>query len=362
VFDVLHSFYLTRFGVYVLVFNMEDLLSADESKSRECIATLKYWLDTVVMHTMSEVVDDHSTVGGGGAPASTILRSAPVVLVGTRKDKVSNPEDHSRISTLLYDTFCDHLAFKFVLPNKNAVGKRDTVTMFFFPVNCLEGRRDKSTMDLMDVIEKEIESSDYVHQERPVNWLQTYDQMKASKKPYYTMDEVKAVSRSFGVDDLEVPYFLSFLHDMGMLMWHEEPSLCDVVIMDPVSFFVKPATNVICKHEPDLVDDTVHIRQIHDEMRIRYGVDFKTMTKKGIVTDRLMQGLLSECASNLPIVKNLMMKYGLMSQVLTPVEDNLDKATMFLHESSNSILKVEDSSSSRCSRRQSPPPAGPWRR
>ena len=48
-------------------------------------------------------------------------------------------------------------------------------------------------MNLMDVIEKEIESSDYVqHQKRPVNWLQTYDQMKASKKSFYTMDEVKA--------------------------------------------------------------------------------------------------------------------------------------------------------------------------
>jgi hypothetical protein len=161
--------------------------------------------------------------------------------------------------------------------------------MIFFPVNGFDGRRDKSTMDLMDVIEKEIESSDYVHQERPVNWLQTYDDMKASKRLFYTMDEVKAVSRSFGVDDSEVPYFLSFLHDMGMLMWHEELSLCDVVIMDPVSFFVKPATNVICKHELDLVDDTVHIRQIHKDMIVRYGVDFKTMKRKGIVTDRLMQ-------------------------------------------------------------------------
>ncbi len=99
----------------------------------------------------------------------------------------TNPEDHSRISTLLYSTFCDHLAFKSILLNENAVGKRDTVTMFFFPVNCLDGRSDKSTMDLMDVIKKEIESSDYVQQERPVNWPQTYDQMKASKKPFYTI-------------------------------------------------------------------------------------------------------------------------------------------------------------------------------
>jgi len=106
------------------------------------------------------------------------------------------------------------------------------------------------------------------------------------------LDEAKAVTRSSGVDDSEVPHLLSFFHDTGMLMWHEEPSLCNTVIMDPASFFIYPVTNVICKHEPDEFDDTVHKRQIHKDMMLRYGVDFMNMARKGIVTDRLMHGLL----------------------------------------------------------------------
>ena len=213
--------------------------------------------------------------------------------------------------------------------NDNAVGKRETVSMYFFPVNCLDGRKDTSIIDLMSVIEKEIDSSDYVHQERPINWLQSYDLMKASKKPYFTLDEAKAVTRSFGVDDSEVPHLLSFFHDTGMLMWHEEPSLCNTVIMDPASFFIYPVTNVICKHEPDEFDDTVHKRQIHKDMMLRYGVDFMNMARKGIVTSRLMHGLLSESdGDSSTVVINLMLKFGFMSRMLSSSSSSVgDSAT-----------------------------------
>jgi len=35
--------------------------------------------------------------------------------VGLSGDKVPSPEDHSKISLILYNTFCDHMAFKSIL-------------------------------------------------------------------------------------------------------------------------------------------------------------------------------------------------------------------------------------------------------
>ncbi len=76
-------------------------------------------------------------------------------------------------------------------------------------------------IDLTAAIEREIDLSDYVHTERPINWLQAFDNLRAKNRLYFLFDEVLEVSRFFGVDDDEMPDMLSFLHDMGMLMWHE---------------------------------------------------------------------------------------------------------------------------------------------
>ena len=68
VFDIVHNFFLTKNGVYVLVFDM--MLMNNPSERVACIAGLKHWLNSIVLHTTER------------------NRVAPIVLVGTRKDLV----------------------------------------------------------------------------------------------------------------------------------------------------------------------------------------------------------------------------------------------------------------------------------
>ena len=75
---------MTRYGVYILVFDMKDLLKDPNSdQCKESMGTIKFWLDSVAIHTLSELKD--TTTGG-----ERVLRyqTAPVAIVGTRKDKV----------------------------------------------------------------------------------------------------------------------------------------------------------------------------------------------------------------------------------------------------------------------------------
>jgi hypothetical protein len=68
VFNVIHHLFLTTNGLYLVVFNMQWLLSDDEQVQRSCVQNLRFWLQSVYIHTYQE--DLHST--------------APVILVGTR--------------------------------------------------------------------------------------------------------------------------------------------------------------------------------------------------------------------------------------------------------------------------------------
>eukprot|EP01040_Poterioochromonas_malhamensis_P007341 gene7341-biopygen1352 len=41
---------------------------------------------------------------------------------------------------------------------------------------------------------------------------------------------------------------LRFLNSRGMALWTEEEGLHDIIILDPIEYFVRPATSIICKH------------------------------------------------------------------------------------------------------------------
>jgi len=180
----------------------------------------------------------------------------------------------------------------------------------------------------MKSIEDVISISDYVNEEYPLSWMQTFDKLKASerKNPSIEYSEVCKIASSFGVEsDAEVPQMLSFLHDMGMLMWFDEDLLRDVVILDPMSYFVVPATLVVCNHTKTKVYevDRDHHEQIHKDMEIgRLHNDFQRMKTRGEVSQDLMEGLLgNKRPADWELVLKLMIKYGLVSRFCTRNRD-----------------------------------------
>jgi hypothetical protein len=54
IFNVIHHFFLTRYGVYLLVFNMEWL--GGDAVQRNCLDYLRFWLNSVVIHTLNKKV------------------------------------------------------------------------------------------------------------------------------------------------------------------------------------------------------------------------------------------------------------------------------------------------------------------
>lgn len=71
VFLPLHHLLLSRYGVYVLVFDMSDFEGGDERRKKQSMATIRNWMVSIAIHS----------VGSDG-------RTAPVFIIGTHKDKV----------------------------------------------------------------------------------------------------------------------------------------------------------------------------------------------------------------------------------------------------------------------------------
>lgn len=229
VFNIVHPFFLTHYGAYLLVFNMEWLCrDSDQSIKQLCLSYLSFWMNSIVVHTYN----------------STTHETAPIALIGTRKDIIANPAEHEYISTVLFEQFGSNICWPFLQENIGEKGVNGRIDLTFFPVdNCL-GRNDPTIIKLLTVIEEVIEKSIYVHIDCPLSWFHAMDTMKThadTSQSYLTYTQVQEITMQCGIEKQSLTSFLSFLHEMVVLMWHNDDHLRDVIILNPVEYFVTPA-------------------------------------------------------------------------------------------------------------------------
>jgi len=94
VFYALFHFFITKYGMYAVLFNMKDMMAGEE-KVQVCLDFIDFWLSTIYLHTR-----DPSTQS-----------CSPILMVGTFKDEVSDPLQHLYISKVLERKFQSHLAW-----------------------------------------------------------------------------------------------------------------------------------------------------------------------------------------------------------------------------------------------------------
>ena len=276
VFDVIHSFFLGPNGMYVLVFNMEWMVS---DLRDSCLDHLKSWVNALIVH--SSVTDTYGK-----------LKCASIALVGTHKDKVPDSETHQEISKELQKL----LSRSGGSIARGSLLENESEGLCFFPVDCTKGQADPTMVNLMKAIETDILKADYVKVERPLNYFKVLDEMNERKKTvsYLSLEEVSEIANKYrvGSQDL-IEEMLRFFRELGLIMWHEEPSLRNVVILDPIKFFVSPATNIVCQHKED-EQGTIHSNDVLREAERNYHDDFQVMKSTGVVSSELLQFILME--------------------------------------------------------------------
>eukprot|EP01038_Epipyxis_sp_PR26KG_P013581 gene13581-18224_t len=219
--------------------------------SQQCLSYVKFWLNAIAMHS-------HSAINGSIAP--------PIILIGTRKDKVPDVKDHViRISLLLYNTFKLNIAWRSVSQNENG----------------------NSANDLINPFSNIMSESDYINKEVPLAWLQTVDKFSEmiGDQPWLSYDAAVAVAISYGVVNEEIGDMLEFLHECPT----EE---------DPNSHFLK----------------------IHKKCFMTLPYEWNDMIEKGVVSSNLLNVLLSECSFSTLIY--VVAEY-LVPSIIPPMPSNL---------------------------------------
>eukprot|EP01048_Picozoa_sp_COSAG05_P000363 COSAG05_NODE_9_length_39734_cov_180.598067_27_plen_1828_part_00 len=261
IFYTLHHLYMTRYSIYCVLFDMRQLLpTAAKNVRTNALTVLRFWLNSIVVHTASNTEDDSC---------------APLVIVGTHKDLVPSPQDHMAISKVLYETFGTHPAWPSLKQNRtdtaNPQDGGQKTLLWFFPLDNLAGSADPVFSAFLSTVETAVREEKYVHQRVPIAWYRMYDKLQTlllGGQPTVTFLDAVELANTAGLPvdpgrtvEKELRAFLCFLHELGILMYFDEPGLNAVIVLDP-QWLVTAATKIICEFSiHDLPEHRVAARQ-----------------------------------------------------------------------------------------------------
>jgi len=265
VFHTLHHLFLTKYGVYLVVFSLSTVL---ENEARS-LSNFKFWLSSIQLH----------------AP------DAPILIVGTH---LGDLKDESR-------TLVEVEVF---LENTVKVGTRfpqvyRTDAGWFTAV---DNRTRENISPLRKEIARVANRTAFVHTKISLRWTKVLDEMisfsrkdkdntqgsEIEAKPEHSsswleLDTVKDIATKYGVRE-DVDKMLSMFHEFGVLIHlTATDALRNIVVIDPQWILQKIGL---------VIRDKDAHKSFYDLKRIKklgLKTDLKSLLKSGIVSKDLLE-------------------------------------------------------------------------
>jgi len=287
VFYSLHHLFLTKYGVYVLVFDMREMLQSEENMTEDPIEYLKFWMNSIRLH----------------APV------APLLLVGTYGDVVKSRSEHEKVQDRISET---------VGQFKQVVGNNDN-NLCFFPINNKSGDGKDA---ISAAIEKETRKQAFVNTKVPLRWLHTLDRILDRFEPYITFNEVREMAKTNQITShSEVTNMLSLFHELGVIIYMPATAaLANIVTKDP-QWLIDCIGKVIR-------DPNIHGYNDERINKLGYTRDVDALVQRALVSQDLLEYLWRKDVGQVDFLIDLMQRTMLLSKWNFKSSENRDR--MFL--------------------------------
>mmetsp|Transcript_11683 Transcript_11683/g.13550 ORF Transcript_11683/g.13550 Transcript_11683/m.13550 type:complete len:985 (+) Transcript_11683:161-3115(+) len=262
VFYALHHLFLTQYGVYVLVFDMREMIK----DKKNALSYVTFWLNSIKLHA----------------------DGAPILMVGTFLDMLT-PEEVATVEEEMANTVGDNFPQIVKTP-------RDTV---FFPLSNLKG----SGIDLIrQTIDSVAKKQEFLYRKIAVKWIRWLDAVqsrskkkgKVSDEPdadvenYITWGEALTLAQENGINDLHsFNSMLELFHELGIIIhFTATQALKDKITLSP-QWLIDNITKVI--RDPEL-------HQFEDEKIEEVGLtnDVKELFSNALASRDLLEYVWGE--------------------------------------------------------------------
>ena len=127
-----------------------------------------------------------------------------------------------------------------------------------------------------------------------------------------SFEQFKAIAMQCGVAEKDLFAALTFLNDIGELLWLNEDGLIDTIVLDSIQLLVKPATTIIRK-----LRSTAHTHETdaHRECAVQYFKEYRYFKESDIGGVKMIEFLVDKLSTDRVTVLHLMTKFGLIVPV-----------------------------------------------
>ena len=199
VFQALHHIFLTRNGLYIIVFDMRTAIAG--TAVEESMRHISYWMRSVALH----------------AP------EAPIILVGTFADRISGSQLESINRTL-------HYSMEELMQTESLCSPQSGLK--YMPIS---NKSRRGVEDLQAFVAHVMRQQEFVYKRVSINWMRTLDVIIAHDYRFTTLDGFTVVANFCQIKDAqEVQDMLSLFHELGVLLYFSaSEALRSRVITDP---------------------------------------------------------------------------------------------------------------------------------
>ena len=211
-------------------------------------------------------------------------------------------------------------------------------SLSFFPVDNTIGFQDPVLKSLMLTIENKMKTLPYVMDKKPLGWFKVLDEMKMMKTRFLSYNNVVQISKKIGnynIDDM-----LQHLNDVGIIMWHNDVRSREMIIMNPITSFFKPATSILSAFNANIKGNRNSYQAIKNENKEFLTSDFDRLQRDGIITEELLRYTLMQSmettrhptgAEMYPIkdqesdyhtLKDIMLNYNLLVEIRSDLDNH----------------------------------------
>jgi len=245
VFYTLHHLFLTQYGVYLLVFDLREIINNRVTAT----GYLEFWIKSLRLHALN----------------------SPVLLVGTFYDKIKKEKDLEIVKSVVHELMNGFPGFV----KSGALG--------FFPLN---NKTKEGIESIRSAIEKNAWKQDYVTKPIPIRWMRALDKMlEDTECMYMPLSDFQAIAKDTGSGSHEErEHMLRLFHELGVIFYmNSTRELSEVITLNP-QWLVENISKVIRDRDIHPFNQT-EIKQLKS---IALETDVQLLFDKALVSEDLL--------------------------------------------------------------------------
>jgi GTPase SAR1 family protein len=321
VFDDLCNIFLPSRAYYLVCFNLKWFKEESAEAWTITLFHLKYWINSIISHVMQNGLTQQ------------------IFLVGTHANSLNTMTEGARLNLLtnINKKICE----LFTSDTSPYISYNEEYC--FFPI---DNKARQGISELKASLEKSFKINESsLRIKIKLSWSHAIDVLKKTNSSILEIKQAQELLKNI-IGESDVMPFLQFCEREGIFLYSKRAmsrhsvmddaynssnniNNYDKIILDPVAYFIEPASLIICQHKEYAHSSPAarhHNNYFHQKCRTEYPEQWKLFVEEGILSVEMLNQILSKYSNeDRKNITNFMISTNLLIPIYSQSDNIIQK-------------------------------------